>query len=30
MHNEGASLRSIGDAAGLSHAGIKRILDRAH
>lgn len=29
MHAEGASLRAIGEAAGLSHMAIKKILDRA-
>lgn len=29
MHAEGAALRTIGEAAGLSHTAVKKILDRA-
>lgn len=29
MHAEGATLRAIGEAAGLSHTAIRKILDRA-
>ncbi len=28
-HRDGASLREIGEAVGLTHAAVKRVLDRA-
>jgi DNA-directed RNA polymerase specialized sigma subunit len=29
LHRQGASLRAIGEVAGMSHAGVQRVLDRA-
>ena len=29
-HAEGASLRQIAEEAGLSHSGVKRVLERSH